>query len=359
MNKPHLELLAIPLMSVVLACAQQSPAPALSTRPAEPPTPQKAEKPIQLDVVVTDKSGKPVPGLDLRDFTLLDNGHPSKILSFRAIDGRIEKTEPPAEIVFLIDEVNAGHQEVAFERLQIENFLRQNGGHHAQPVSVFVLTDDGLKVQPKPSTDGNAEAAMVDQLDDSLRTIKRSAGYWGAMDRLQFSFKMFTSIADAEAKKPGRKLLIWAGRGWPIFNNPSLQAYYSSKDREQEFNEIVWASTRLREARIAVYSISEGTPSVFTFYYQGFLKGVKTSDQADLSHLNLKVFAVESGGRVLGPDNDMTAQIDQCVQDATAFYRLSFDPPRADGPNEYHDLKVEIDKPKLTARTSTGYYNQP
>jgi hypothetical protein len=38
---------------------------------------------------------------------------------------------------------------------------------------------------------------------------------------------------------------------------------------------------------------------------------------------------------------------------------LSFDPPRADRANEYHDLKVQVGKPGLVARTSTGYYNQP
>ena len=40
------------------------------------------------------------------------------------------------------------------------------------------------------------------------------------------------------------------------------------------------------------------------------------------------------------------------------FYSVSFDPPPADGPNEYHKLEVRIDKPGLSARTNTGYYDQ-
>jgi hypothetical protein len=51
--------------------------------------------------------------------------------------------------------------------------------------------------------------------------------------------------------------------------------------------------------------------------------------------------------------------MDACAQDAKGFYTISFDPPKADHANEYHDLKVEIGKPGLTARTNTGYYNQP
>jgi len=77
------------------------------------------------------------------------------------------------------------------------------------------------------------------------------------------------------------------------------------------------------------------------------------------SDLNLKVIATQTGGLVIPPDNDLASQIAKCAQDASAFYTLSFDPPPADKANEYHDLKVEIDQPGLTARTSTGYYNQP
>src|SRR5271169_5442806 len=50
---------------------------------------------IKLDVVVTDKSGKPVTGLEPTDLTVLDNGQPSKILSFQAFDGpRPRPTRP-------------------------------------------------------------------------------------------------------------------------------------------------------------------------------------------------------------------------------------------------------------------------
>jgi hypothetical protein len=98
---------------------------------------------------------------------------------------------------------------------------------------------------------------------------------------------------------------------------------------------------------------------VHRFLYQDFLKGVKTPRQADTANLTLKVLATQSGGRILGPDNDLAGQINRCIAEANSFYALSFDPPKADHANEYHDLKVEVGKPGLTARTNTGYYNQP
>src|SRR5271157_4295723 len=91
------------------APAAASQAPTLAPRPA--PASDAAEGLIQLDVVVTDKSGKPVTGLGAEDFTLLDNGQPEKILTFHAWDGVTAKPDPPVEIILVIDKVNPGSEQ--------------------------------------------------------------------------------------------------------------------------------------------------------------------------------------------------------------------------------------------------------
>jgi hypothetical protein len=67
-----------------------------------------AEGLLKLDVVVTDKSGKPISGLGAADFTVLDNGQAEKILSFQGFDGVAAKPDPPVEIILLIDTLNMG-----------------------------------------------------------------------------------------------------------------------------------------------------------------------------------------------------------------------------------------------------------
>jgi VWFA-related protein len=337
--------------------APAPPAPPLNPRPAYTPAPNPQEGRVHLDVVVTDKSGKPVSGLEFKDFTLKDNNLPTKILSFHATGATLENASHPAEVILLLDAVNLGFDAVARMRGQIADFLRQNGGHLAQPVSIFVFTDDGVKVLLQPSMDGNAMAAQLIQTDSGLRVIGRSAGANGAIERFELSLKWVAAVAKSEVKRPGRKLLIWAGPGWPLLDRPGIET--SSKGAQQLFNEIVELSTTLREADMSLYSVNLGMPGLSTFLYQDFLKGVKTADKANPSDLNLKVIATQSGGLVIPPDNDLASQIAKCAQDASAYYTLSFDPPRADKANEYHDLKVEIDQPGLTARTTTGYYNQP
>jgi len=360
MNKPQILCFSLFLCLPVFVYAQQpatATGSAAQSEPASAPVAENSEGSIKLDVVVTDKPGKPVTGLEMKDFTLTDNKQPAKILSFQTVDGTVQPADPPVEVILVIDTVNMPYLEVTFARQEIAKFLLQNGGHLAQPVSIQVFTNQGLDSQSEPSTDGNALAAQANQLDNRLRTLGRSASGNGASERFRLSIQAMGSIADSEAKKPGKKLLIWAGEGWPMLEVPNFQI--TSKAQQQYFDAIVSMSTLLREARISVYSISQSGYGMDSSHYEDFLKGVKSTNDASAPNLALKVLAIQSGGRVLGPDNNLAGQINTCVQDASAFYTLSFDPPRANKPNEYHDVKVQVGKPRLKAHTSTGYYNQP
>src|ERR1039458_7959648 len=82
-------------------------------------------------------------------------------------------------------------------------------------------------------------------------------------------------------------------------------------------------------------------------------------NQVSLGDLALQVLAFQSGGRVLTSGNDVAEEIARCVQDANAYYVITFAPPAADGPNEYHALEVKIGQPHLKAQTTAGYYAQP
>ena len=256
----------------------------------------------------------------------------------------------------LLDTVNVDFQQVAAERQEIVRFLRQKGSHLAQPMSIYLFTNEGVQFQSDLSADGNAVTAALNQVDGQLRNIGRAQGAWGDLDRVLLSVRNLDSVAQSEENNPGLKILIWVGPGWPMLDSSRFQSS-SSKGQEQLFNSIVELSTSLREANIALYSISMGQAGSGTFLYEDFLKGVKSAQKASPSNLGLKVLAVQSGGRVLPPSNDLASEIDSCIQDANAFYTISFDPPRADKKNEYHDLKVVVDKPGLKALTNTGYYN--
>jgi VWFA-related protein len=310
--------------------------------------------------VVSDAAGKPVLGLEPSDFKLLDDNQPRRILSFRSFDGVTVKPNPAFEVILVFDTVNLPFSLVSFIHQEIARFLSQNGGHLRQPVSIMLLTDAGLRVQPRPSVDGNALLSVLDQIQGSGHIISGAMGAEGELERLQLSLRQMTAIAENEARKPGRKLLIWVGPGWPMLTSNDFSA--SDKDQRRYFDAIVELSTRLREARMVVYSVAPTNVDrrgENTLLYRAFLKGVTSARKADTGNLALKVLATQSGGLVLGPDNDVVSQIDHCIADAGAFYTISFDPPRAEHADEYHDLKVQVAQPGLIVRTSTGYYNEP
>jgi VWFA-related protein len=339
--------------------------PTLVLRPRpKPPMPVGAVTPegrIHLDVLVSDAAGKPVLGLEPSDFKLLDDNQPRRILSFRSFDGVNVKPDPPVEVILLIDFVNLPFQQVSFVRTEVERFLRQNAGHLAQPVSIFLLSESGLLIQPRPSLDGNAEVTVIDQIKGSLRTVYPLSGAEADLRHVQISLRQMAAIAENEARKPGRKLLIWVGPGWPMLESNNFS--FSDKDQARYFDSIVELSTRLREARMAVYSVAPSnvdTGGVSRFLYLDFLKGVTSAKRADIGNLALKVLVNQSGGRILGPDNDLAAQINTCIAEANAFYTISFNPPAAAHADEYHDLKVEAAaRPGLAVRATSGYYNQP
>ena len=102
-----------------------------------------------------------------------------------------------------------------------------------------------------------------------------------------------------------------------------------------------------------------GADTTYTIRYQDYLKPVKSPRESDPGDLSLKVLATQTGRK---PEDRITtwqAKIDKCITDANDFYRISFDPPVAEHADEYHDLKVLVNKPDVTVRTNSGFYNEP
>jgi VWFA-related protein len=288
----------------------------------------------------------------------LDDQQPQKLTSFRAVQNPVATPDPPVEIVLVIDEVNTSFHDVAIVRQQAEKFLGQNDGKLAWPVSLVFFSPAGA-AGGTPSRDGKALIAELNQHQTSLRGATRSQGLSGAVERVNLSVRTLGQLIDYQVPRPGRKLVVWISPGWSILETPRVEL--SSKDQQGLFQSIVGISTGMRRARITLYNVNPvgSGGGVLKSYYKDFIKGVKTANQVRIGNVALQVFAYQSGGLVLNTSNDLAAEITTCVNDANAFYMLSFEAAIGDGPNEYHALEVTVDKPGLDARTNSGYYAQP
>jgi VWFA-related protein len=332
--------------------------------PAAPPASATPNDLISLDVVVTAKNGKPIAGLRQQDFAVSLDKKPQPIASFQAVEASSTPTLSPddVEVILLIDTVNTRFINVATERQEIDKYLRQNDGKLPRPMSLLLLTDDGVQIEPTPTSDGNQLSAFLDKAEIGLRTIGRAAGFYGASDRFGISLKSLKQITTYEATRPGRKLIVWVSPGWPLLSGPEVDL--TNKDQQHLFANLVDITDSLARARITLSNVDplgmDDADTYRTIYYKEFLKGIAKPSDIQIGNLALQVLATQTGGRVLNSNNDVAQEISTAVSDAEAFYVLKLQPTAAEHPNQYRSLAVTlVDKPGLTARTRNGYYAQP
>lgn len=358
-----LAALTLPHLLASPAVAQQTRELPMSAASTAVPVPLLAgigEGRIQIDAVVSDASGKSISGLREQEFRLVDDGAPGKILSFHGWDGVAAKVDPPVELVLVIDAVNSGSADAAGAEREAQKFLRWNDGHLAQPTSVYRLSQKGLYGNPQPSQDGNALAESLEHPKE-LPAVWRADGssdfnslglldYQVGLSSGYLSRRAIEVLAIEERRKPGRKLVVWLGSGWPAPENGG------DLTRSVAERWIVELSTRLREGRAVLYRLA--TP-------EGEARLRKANDEAQFrpgilsQSLTLEALALQSGGRSLDASDDLAERIRRCLEDAPVFYTLTFDPPRTASADEYHDLKLETADSKLTVRTRSGYYDEP
>jgi VWFA-related protein len=154
---------------------------------------------------------------------------------------------------------------------------------------------------------------------------------------------------------------VWISPGWPLLSGINVQL--DNKEVQSLFASIVSLSTSLRQARMTIYSVDplgvEDAVGTNATYYEEFLKPITVAKKAQAGDLGLQVLATQSGGLVLRASNDITDQINRCLEDVEAYYTLTIDAAPADQPNLYHALTVKVAPPGLAARTRAGYYAQP
>src|SRR3990172_7571043 len=293
----RLFLLGAVFLGGAWALAQQAPPPELPATVLRVTT-----RLVLVDVVVTDKDGKPVRDLTRHDFQIFEDGKPQRLATFsfetparrppmppeplppNVYTNRPEYRMPPGPLtILLLDGLNTPVQQQAFVRDQMLRYVAtqlrpgQRTAVLALSNRAYVLQDftsdpqlllEALKkftVQPsvqrareEPDPGGPAEVAAVMaefgvDIPGPLERFQTERAAAATDARVATTLGMLRAIARATAGYRGRKNLIWISSAFPFNIVPEsaddFDLYRSYADDMRR------TAALLADAQVAVYPV--------------------------------------------------------------------------------------------------------
>lgn len=261
-------------------------------------------KTVAIFATVIDANGRLVPGLQMEDFEVLDEGKPVELTLF---DNAVQ----PFTAAIALD--TSGSMTANISRVQeaAEQFVIRMLPADKAAVVYF---NDQLFFSPRFTTDR----------DDLSRYIRNEMRFgnatilWDAVD----------ASMDRLERIEGRKVVVALTDGDD----------YGSK---ADFDEV---RDRARSNEVMVYSIGFASD-----YFNG-ARQVRSKPSSDLKKL-----AQETGGGFfeLEKSADLNTTFTRVIQELHSQYAMAFQPERLDG--KLHKLQVRVKKPGMTSRARQSY----
>jgi VWFA-related protein len=331
---------------------------------------------VLLDIVVTDKKGNVVTDLKPGDFTVLEDGVQQRVRSFEPpsshllprAQGMVVKSSADlgkigsAPITILVlDELNTSFEDMAYARERIEKYLNAQPAILRQPTTLLVATNTKFEVMEDFTQD---RAALLEALHKHMPEMpwkmKRSgAGSSGAFERMGQSLNSLYGMATAFSGVPGRKTVIWVGKGFPSVD-------LTTTDGDSTIllqNAIKRLTDAMLRSRITLYTIDPASQMMSVGViadpddledYESRSDGQPFSDEIKFSTL-----APATGGRAFFSRNDIDAEVASSVDQGSNYFTLSYSPSNSSTADaKYRQIRIKLTNPNLSASTRDGYYAQ-
>lgn len=317
---------------------------------------------VTLDVVVTDSNNKPVAGLTKNDFTILEDKVPQKIASFHAIDKDVAGL-PTSEIprtILLVDELNTHYTDVAYVRYALNKLFSRNGGKLDQPTMLVALTGDGLRLLQDYTRDGQLLKAALQHHKNYIAYPMTEGGNYGAFERLNLSLIALQEIAGSMASIAAYKTIVWISPGFPFIQQGKLNVV----QLQEVLVDIRRISDLLLRSRITLDTVDpRGTDVLATGNTNASVGPFEAANAAQpnamLGDLAFQPMALQTGGKVLFGRNDVDQEIAESIAQGNASYTMLYYTTNSTFNGKFRKIKVDMDRPGLSARTRDGYYALP
>jgi VWFA-related protein len=391
----------LPLLIVGVLLAQESPK-------LEPPKPvfQTRSDEVLVDLVIRDKRGKLPRELAASSLTVLENGVPQTITSFRLVTPSTAdaKTAPLRLVSIVFDALSLDARRIA--RNAALDFLRADYGPNAyyavfiagsrlQPVLPYTHDLERIKAALLAVT-GAERTPIVAPLRDPvspfhLTPTQDSGGgllfdfagvvnsmleFNGRLDNEMFgraSVFSLWGVVNELGRLPGRKSLLYFSMGLRLPENRSL--FLSLLSAANRANVSVYPidarglSTGLGDSNASerpmpnLYSQEEA--------YTGSSAAARSVSTAADSHgavlsamyanlqQNLHDLAASTGGALLANSNDYGPHVRKLSEEINTFYELTYRPPTLNYDGRFRAITVKSSNPSLKIQSRDGYFALP
>ncbi len=359
---------------------------------------------VVLDVVVTDDQGKPVAGLAEKDFSVLEDGAPQRVLLFdvhsldadTAFVSKLPPLPPNTFVniasapergplyILLLDLVNTEIADQAFGRAQLLKFVASKP--EGTRFAIFCLSDGLHLVQGFTADRGKIYAALDPSSPRAhLPRLFLFGPNYGKGDPILLT-SVFTDIARYLDGLPGRKNLVWVSGTFPVELFPSDDVANQLPDIR---NREVQALDALTRSETAIYPVNvrgvvtnpEGalTGGMPNGGAGGFGSGTPMSnDGAAPSSTGGPVatamqiaghgsslsydYAIEeevaslTGGHAFYSTNDVAQALDDATVMGSHYYTLTYSPTNSNYDGKLRSIRVTLDKKGYRLAYRHAYY---
>jgi VWFA-related protein len=329
-------------------CAQDSIA--VAQQPSsEAPTIRVTSRLVYLDVTVLDKKKRPVVnGLTKDDFTITEDKKPQRIFSFEAPETHVvdanatddDRSGKAPVTIFVLDVLNSSIEDFGYIRYMVHKYLAAQPAQLNSPAELMVLGNYSLDMV-QGYTRNKAD------LLDALAHIPPVIPFAG--DRFYRSLEALQQIALQNKGVPGRKNIIWVGRG-----GPNLSSAFLFSDDVIRVHRFMHATTNmLVDSRVSLFVILPGL-SVSPITIDA---GITIGDGDPFSgDMNFGVLVNETGGKLFNL-NDIDTEIKQSEELGSKYYTLTYQPPEDHADGKFRRVRVTLRDPALRVVTKAGYFS--
>jgi VWFA-related protein len=420
-------LVLVPLLVLTSLAQQPSPSPKATPPGQQEPARTSSQQDdevvrittnlVQVDAVVTDRSGKQVTDLTADEIQILENGKPQKITNFSFINAqsrtpmtsarpaladrnapalpptRLRPEQVRRTIAIVVDDLGLSFESTYHARRALKKFvdeqmqegdlvalIRTGAGIGALQqftsdkrmlyaalerikwnpmgrggIGVFAPLS-GLAPTPMGNIGDDAESAQAGEDVDRFRDETLTVGTLGALNY----------VVKGLRELPGRKSVMLVSDGIQMFNPGKAE---SNVRTQQALASLIDLANR---ASVVIYTLdarglvttgltaADDTSGMSAQAVQAAMtqRGMMLSEsQSGLSHL-----AEQTGGISIKNSNDLSGGIRKVMEDQKSFYLIGYRPDESTfdqntGRRKFHKLELKVLRPgKFIVRMRKGFY---